>query len=60
MMRKELTIKQKAFCDYYIEFGNATEAAKELDTVKKRHLESGKKTYINLRYRNIYTLAWIK
>ena len=27
-MMKELTIKQKAFCDYYIECGNATEAAK--------------------------------
>ena len=27
-MQDELTIKQKAFADYYIETGNATEAAK--------------------------------
>ena len=24
-----LTLKQKAFADYYIEFGNATEAARQ-------------------------------
>lgn len=28
-MSRRLTPKQKAFCDYYIETGNATEAARK-------------------------------
>lgn len=41
MMRKELTIKQKAFCDYYIEFGNATEAAKRAGYSEKTAFRIG-------------------
>ena len=40
-MRKELTIKQKAFCDYYIEFGNATEAAKRAGYSEKTAFRIG-------------------
>ena len=41
MMRKELTIKQKSFCDYYIECGNATEAAKRAGYSEKTAFRIG-------------------
>lgn len=37
----KLTVKQKAFCDYYIEAGNATEAAIRAGYSKKTAKETG-------------------
>lgn len=37
----KLTVKQKAFCDYYIETGNATEAAVRAGYSKKTAKETG-------------------
>lgn len=40
-MRDELTAKQKAFADYYIECGNATEAAKKAGYSEKTAYRTG-------------------
>lgn len=40
-MRDELTPKQKAFADYYIECGNATEAAKKAGYSEKTAYRTG-------------------
>ena len=40
-MREELTPKQKAFSDYYIECGNATEAAKRAGYSEKTAYRTG-------------------
>ena len=49
MMDKKLTPKQKAFADYYIETGNATEAARKAGykgkLVKTRHKTIYRRTY---------------
>ncbi|WP_229388397.1 terminase small subunit [Lysinibacillus sphaericus] len=34
MIERKLTVKQQAFADYYIEIGNAEDAAIKADTVR--------------------------
>lgn len=60
-MDKKLTPKQKAFCDYYIELGNATEAAIKAGYNKKTARQIGSmnltkvdiKQYIEERIKSI-------
>ena len=60
-MDKKLTPKQKAFCDYYIELGNATEAAIKAGYNKKTARQIGSmnltkvdiKQYIEERLKSI-------
>ena len=49
-MKRKLTEKQKRFIDYYIETGNATEAARRAGYSEKTAAETG---YENLRKPNI-------
>lgn len=47
-MDNKLTPKQRAFADYYIETGNATEAARR-----------GHEKYVNMSADEIEKIAWI-
>jgi phage terminase small subunit len=60
-MSTKMTLKQKAFCDYYIKLGNATEAAKQAgysvrsaDVIGVENLSKPRiKDYIGVRMKEI-------